>query len=311
MRKLNYYDKLGLKNEVQVFEYFAKTITPSNQSFEYWNNWNKILKIFSEYEDDLNILDSLCGSKNFEEDLKELLTNNISIIRVFPMLLAIRDEIDRGSAAKKIMIMENKDLPDFKYKLYDFENEPKGEGYMDEIILFFQQSGLKKLITQMNLSSIKDFALGVELGLDSNGRKSRGGKAMEEIVDSLLKNVYKLNESEYIFQATSKKVKDYWGLDIPTDKTSRRMDYMVKKSNKLFWIETNFYNGPGSKLKSTAGEYKDLFDFCKSNDLIFIWITDGRGWYTSLNALQEAYNYTDYVFNLNMIKNGILNELWD
>ena len=63
--------------------------------------------------------------------------------------------------------MENKDLPDFKYKLYDFENEPKGEGYIDEIILFFQQSGLKKLITQMNLSSIKDFALGVELGLDS------------------------------------------------------------------------------------------------------------------------------------------------
>jgi len=256
-------------------------------------------------------LNSLCGSKNFEEDLKELLINNKSIIRVLPMLLAIRDEKAGSTVAKKIKIMDDNSLPDYTYKLYDFEKEVKDNDDLDEIILFFQESGLKKLITQVGLSSIKDFACGVEVGLDSNGRKNRGGKKMEEIVDSFFRNIYQLSESEYIPQATAKKIEDLWGIKIPTDKTSRRIDYIVKKMNKLFWIETNFYNGGGSKLKSTAGEYKDLFDFCKSNDMIFIWITDGRGWHTSLNGLNEAFIHTDYIFNLNMVKDGILNELWD
>ena len=81
------------------------------------------------------------------------------------------------------------------------------------------------------------------------------------------------------------------------------------KNHKIYWVETNFYSGGGSKLKSTCGEYKKLYDFCNENNVQMIWITDGFGWNTTKTPLRETFIHTDYIFNLNMIKDGILNEV--
>ena len=104
--------------------------------------------------------------------------------------------------------------------------------------------------------------------------------------------------------------KGKWGVDLPVDKSSRRPDFVVYKNNKLYWIETNFYSGGGSKLKSTCGEYKSLYDFCSNNGVEFIWITDGEGWKTTLKPLEETFLHNDYIFNLSMVKDGVLNDLW-
>jgi type II restriction enzyme len=114
---------------------------------------------------------------------------------------------------------------------------------------------------------------------------------------------------EFIEQGTQREVKEKWGLHLPLDKSNRIVDFIINKNGKLIWIETNFYSGGGSKLKSTSGEYKDLFNFCKTNNIEFIWITDGNGWISTKKPLRETFNLTDYIINLNMIKNGVLKEI--
>ena len=82
-----------------------------------------------------------------------------------------------------------------------------------------------------------------------------------------------------------------------------------KIKNKLYLIEVNYYSGGGSKLKATAGEYKELHTFLKAQNITFIWITDGLGWQTAKSSLEETFNHNDYVINIEMLKNGILEEI--
>jgi type II restriction enzyme len=163
---------------------------------------------------------------------------------------------------------------------------------------------------QRGLTNIRDYAIGIEAGLDTNGRKNRGGTIMESLVDNLLVEVYNLTSRDYSTQGSPAEVQRKWGVKLPVDKSSRRPDFLIYRNQKLFWIETNFYSGGGSKLKSTCGEYKALYDFCKSNDITFIWITDGFGWKTTLKPLEEAFLHTDYIFNLSMVKDGVLRDLF-
>ena len=132
---------------------------------------------------------------------------------------------------------------------------------------------------------------------------------MESLIKNLLTSVYNLDSTNFTDQGTPKKVKELWGIDLPIDKTSRRADFIIYKNNKIFWIETNFYSGGGSKLKSTAGEYKSLYEFCNSNNIEFIWITDGGGWKSAEKAIEETFIETDYIFNLSMMKDGVLKEI--
>jgi len=116
----------------------------------------------------------------------------------------------------------------------------------------------------------------------------------------------------YLEQATQKRIKEYFNYNIEIDKNSRRFDFALfnnNNNNNLYLIEVNFYSGGGSKLKATAGEYKDLEILLKNQDITFIWITDGKGWKTALNSLQETFEQNDYVINLNMLKNNILNDI--
>jgi type II restriction enzyme len=102
------------------------------------------------------------------------------------------------------------------------------------------------------------------------------------------------------------KVKEKWGLKLTVDKSSRRIDFAIFTRKQLFLIETNFYAGGGSKLKSTAGEYKTMFDYWKNDGHEFIWITDGYGWKTSLLPLRETFDHIDYVSNLQLVTEGLL-----
>jgi type II restriction enzyme len=135
---------------------------------------------------------------------------------------------------------------------------------------------------------------------------------MEGIVSQYL-NEFCLRNSDfsYIEQATQKRIKENFDYLIEIDKNSRRFDFALFNANvnKLYLIEVNFYSGGGSKLKATAGEYRGLNDFLKSQGITFIWITDGQGWLTALNPLEETFNHNDYVINLHMLKKGILKEI--
>ena len=151
--------------------------------------------------------------------------------------------------------------------------------------------------------------LGIEVGLDTNGRKNRGGTTMETIVESLITTICEENNFVFMPQATSDKIKKQWNIDVEVDKSSRCFDFAVNNQNHLYLIETNFYGGGGSKLKATAGEYKGLFDFISSQGHQFIWITDGLGWKSTLHPLEETFKHIDYTLNLKMVVDGLLGEI--
>lgn len=302
MKQINFYYKHGLKSPKDVFEYLVNTILLNNRTWEYFINWDKVFNNVSQYKIELNILNSLCGSKDFDNELKHILERYPEIIKVFPTLLGVRD--------KKIDVLDSNVLPDFEFRKFDFCNSNLFSNDLEDYVMFFEKSGLKKLIIEGGLTNICDYIYGVEVGLDTNGRKNRGGKIMENLVDDLLKKVYGLDSAVYTTQASPSSVKEKWGVDLPVDKSSRRPDFVVYKNNKLYWIETNFYSTGGSKLKSTCGEYKSLHDFCRNNGVEFIWITDGEGWKTTIKPLEETFLNNDYIFNLSMVKDGVLNELW-
>jgi hypothetical protein len=173
------------------------------------------------------------------------------------------------------------------------------------------KTGIVKLFQNNEIKNLVDYVKGVEVGLDSNSRKNRTGQLMEKIVGLSLKDFCEKNGFELLKQSKAKKIKSEWGIEIKVDKSERNFDFAIfnPKSHILKLFETNFFNGGGSKLKTVCGEFKFLYKELKAQNIDFIWITDGYGWHKSKLPLEEVYNHNEYVFNLNMLKSGILKEL--
>jgi len=194
------------------------------------------------------------------------------------------------------------------YKDYDFTKEKLSDEDIAKYLIFVKETGLKDLIINKKIKNLVDYMIGVEAGLDSNGRKNRGGHAMEDIVEAFIVDLCNKKKFRYLKEANSEKIKQEFGYDVPVDKSSRRYDFVIDNGKELFIFETNFYGGGGSKLKSTAGEYRNLFDVLDGK-YKFIWITDGLGWKKTTKPLRETFNHNDYLFSLTMLEKGILEML--
>jgi type II restriction enzyme len=169
---------------------------------------------------------------------------------------------------------------------------------------------LVKLFSKNGVKNLVDYVIGVEAGLDSNGRKNRSGTSMESVVEAYLEGFVQNRNLQYIPQATPKRIKELWGFDVPVDKSSHSFDLAISDVKLLVLMEVNFYGGRGSKLIATAGEYKGLFDLVDSKHVKFVWITDGEGWTTTKLPLKSAYEHIDYVWNLNWLSRGYLEDLY-
>jgi len=289
-------EKISCSNVREVFEYLTNNLKNKITGWDYFVNWAKVFDNINSIEVDLNILNYLIGKQNVEEEFLNLIDKHPSIIRLVPILIACRDH--------KFEILTSYDKENFKYEIYEFGKSSELD--KNKIVRFAKDTGFLDLLKDKKIKSFVDYVIGIEVGLDSNGRKNRGGKSMETIVEFFIKDICTRNSLEYLKEATSKDVQQKWKMKLKVDKSSRRVDFIINNKGKLFLIETNFYGGGGSKLKSTAGEYKSMFDFWKSDDHEFIWITDGNGWKSTQLPLEETFNHTDYIFNLEMLSKGIL-----
>lgn len=296
-----YQEVLGCKNEDEVFTYFINNLKPSNTLWSYFVNWEKVFKNTRNIEIALNNLNYLIGKKDFDKEFKFLVKQNPEIIKVIPALV-VRD----GSNTNKFKILVDYQNKKLIYEDYDFSKKDTTDKDIENYLLFVKETGLKDLIVSQKIKNLVDYMIGVEAGLDSNGRKNRSGHSMEDIVGFFIADICKAKGYKYLKEATSEKIKIEWGFDVPVDKSSRRYDYVINTGKELVIFETNFYGGGGSKLKSTAGEYRDLFNVL-DGQYKFIWITDGNGWKTTSRPLRETFNHNEYIFSLDMIEKGILN----
>ena len=290
--------KLGLESEEAAFEFLLANLKPSNTLWSYFVNWEKVFTNTKSIEIALNNLNYLIGKDDFDEEFKFLIKENPSIAKVIPALL-VRD----GGNTQQFKILV--DYEKLTYEDYDFSKQKISSKDIEKYLHFVKQTGLKSLITSKKIKNLVDYMIGVEAGLDSNARKNRGGHAMENIVEAFVKGVCEKNNFKYLKEANAEKIKRELGYEVPVDKSSRRYDFVIDNGKELFIIETNFYGGGGSKLKSTAGEYRNLFDTLGGKHKFF-WITDGPGWLSATKPLRETFDHNDYVFSLTMLQEGIL-----
>lgn len=279
------------------FDHLVSTFRSSIKTWDYFVNWNKVFTNSANFEIALNKLNYLLGKDDLQGEFYRLYESNPDIAKALPVLLAVREN------NLEVYNKTSKEL-----ESYDFSGEG---GDVNKYFEFLDKSGLIKLFQRDGIKNLVDYVIGVEVGLDSNGRKNRGGTLMEEIVGLLLEDFCKQNNLKYIPQASPSKIKLKWNFDIVVDKSERSFDFAVynPRSNKIKLFETNFYNGGGSKLKAVCGEFRSLYDELKRQNIEFIWITDGLGWHTAKRPLEETYNHNDYVFNLSMLEDEALNEL--
>lgn len=279
------------------FSHLVSTFKSSIKTWDYFVNWNKVFANSADLEITLNKLNYLLGKDDLQGEFYKLYESNPDIVKALPVLLAVRENN-----------LEIYDKVSKESELYDFSGK---DNDADKYFEFLDKSGLARLFQRDGIKNLVDYVIGVEVGLDSNGRKNRGGTLMEEIVGLFLESFCRQNDLECISQARPSKIKSKWGFDIKVNKSERSFDFAVynPRSGKIKLFETNFYNGGGSKLKAVCGEFRSLYDELKAQNIEFIWVTDGLGWHTTKRPLEETYNHNDYVFNLHMLEDGALNEL--
>jgi hypothetical protein len=270
----------------------------SIKTWDYFVNWDKVTANAADLEISLNKLNYLLGKENLKDEFVKLYGSNPDIVKALPVLLAVREN--------KLEIFD-KVTKDSEF--FDFTD---GEDGVEMYFEFLEKSGLARLFQKDGIKNLVDYVMGVEVGLDSNGRKNRGGTLMEEIVESYIKDFSEKHGFEYLAQARATEIKSKWGYEVEVDKSERSFDFAVynPQTKKLKLFETNFYNGGGSKLKAVCGEFRSLYDELTKQYIDFVWVTDGLGWETTKRPLEETFKHNNgQVFNLNMLEDGILEEL--
>lgn len=278
-------------------EWLSKFKT-SISDYTYYVDFEKIYKNVDKVKVELNILNSLIGSQNIEEEFQNILIKYPETLECIPLLLAVR--------SREIFIKDqmNEYLFKFDKMIYSIE----------DYIRFMRESGLFDLLQNHIINNLYDYVLGIEVGLDSNGRKNRGGHLMENLVEEYIEKAGYKKDVSYFKEMYLSDIEKKWNLDLSAmsgnNVSTKRFDFVIKTDNQVYVIETNFYSSGGSKLNETARSYKMLAEESKKvNDVTFIWFTDGIGWLSARKNLEETFNEMETIYNIVDLENGILNNL--
>ncbi len=277
------------------FKTWLGTFRESIADYAYYIDFRKVYRNVDEIKIELNILNALIGSDRIEEDFEKIVTSYPETLKCIPILLAVRSsEITAGL--------------DGDFEIYNFTSF---SGDIEEYKTFMRNTGLFDLLQHHLVHNLVDYVTGVETGLDSNGRKNRGGHLMENLVESFIMEAGFVKDKTYFKEMNAPDVERDFGVDLSmmsnNGKAPKRFDFVVKTENCVYLLETNFYNAGGSKLNETSGSYELITDELKDNkDVSFIWITDGAGWFVAKNRLEKVFDVLDNLYNINDLKNGIL-----
>ena len=281
------------------FNTWLSSFRYSIADFGYYIDFKKVYKNVDSIKIELNILNSLIGSKNIETDFENLIAKYPETLKCIPILLAVREyEIFAG---------ENGDV-----KLYTFN---KQINTVEDYKLFMRKTGLFDLLSNHIINNLYDYVTGVETGLDSNGRKNRGGHQMEDLVESYIQKAGFKKDINYFKEMYVSEVSRKWNIDLSAvsnqGKMEKRWDFVVKTDNCIYLIETNFYGSGGSKLNETARSYKTIATEMKNvKGAKFVWFTDGAGWKSAARNLEETFDVLDDIYSINDMQNGVMKEVF-
>ena len=281
------------------FNEWLTTFRRSIANYAYYVDFAKVHANIENIKIPLNILNSLIGSKNIEEDFEKIVAAYPETLKCIPLLLAVR--------ANEICAMDADG--EFHYSF------TKPNQSAEQYKVFMRKTGLFDLLQNHIVNNLVDYATGVETGLDSNGRKNRGGHLMEDLVESYIVKAGFVKDVSYFKEMYIHQIQDKWGVDLSAisnqGKMEKRFDYVVKTSSMIYVSETNFYTGGGSKLNETARSYKTLAGEVDTiNGVTFVWFTDGIGWKSARHNLEETFDVMDNIYNIEDMENDIISKVF-
>lgn len=284
-----------MRNFAEWLSHFKGSIS----DYAYYADFAKVHRNVNAIKVELNILNSLIGSQHIAEDFDSILAQYPQVLKCIPLLLAVR--------ANEIYAIDGDGEYLFSFSQMNYS--------MDEYKMFMQKTGLFNLLERHIISNLVDYATGIETGLDSNGRKNRGGHLMENLVESYLKKAGLILGETYFKEMTRTAIEAKWLIDLSKisnqGKSEKRFDFVVKTANTAYGIETNFYGGGGSKLNETARSYKNLAqEAARITGFVFVWFTDGHGWNSARHNLEETFDIMEHVYNIDDMENGVMGRIF-
>lgn len=261
------------------FEKFMSQLQETNQSLDFFCDFDKIEMNVDNVKLSLCMLNSLIGTKNLRKSVEVIWNRDRSAFSVMDILIAIRND------GKKKVLNSQGDI----VLLESFFDS------VDSVLEFLENTGLATVFREGKINDLVDYVFGIETGLDSNARKNRSGHLMENMVADVFRR-NGINFRQEVYSREWAEVTEALGDD------EKRFDFVIYAHNVTYLIEVNFYSGGGSKLNEVARSYSDIAP--KINALPgfeFVWITDGIGWKSARNKLQEAYGEIPSVYNLTNI----------
>lgn len=261
-------------------EDFLGTLSETNTKLEDFVDFQKVERNMEKVSIALNQLNYLLGKENLFEAISLLFKENPSAFSpsVLGILIAVRD------GAKKVVDDEMNVL-----SLRGMWSDPRG------IFHFFERTGLVVVFKDKKISNLVDYVFGVEVGLDSNARKNRGGSTTEDYVARAFTGAG-ISYRKQVDSSEFPEIESALGADL------KCFDFVIKTKKKTYLIEVNYYNGGGSKLNETARSYSELAPKVNAHSKFeFIWITDGKGWFSAKTKFEEAYKVIPSVFNFSTL----------
>ena len=278
VEKKSFVELIGKNKMEKNFDLFMFQLQETNQTLDFFCDFNKISANVAEVEMSLNTLNYLIGKDDLAKGVSDIWKRDSTAFEVLAILIAVRDEGNKPVVDNKGNVVLLKSY---------FESDTK-------VVEFLSETGLAHLFSSRRIKNLVDYVFGIETGLDTNARKNRSGHIMENTVAKIF------SDSGIPFR------QEVYSSEFPelsvlgTDE--KRFDFFFITPEKKFLIEVNFYSGGGSKLNEVARSYTDLAPKINSVEgFEFVWITDGVGWKSARNKLEEAYNTIPSVYNLTNI----------
>lgn len=272
--------------------------------YGYYIDFEKVHRNVDNIKIELNILNSLIGSKSVEADFEGLMRKYPEVLKCIPLLLAVR--------ANEIYCQDENGGYLFQFDFGKYP--PNSYVHYERYKYFMRETGLFDLLQNHIVNNLVDYVTGVETGLDSNGRKNRGGHLMENLVESYIVEAGFVKNQTYFKEMKIKEIEKKFHLDLSAisnkGKTVKRFDFVIKTENTIYGIETNFYASSGSKLNETARSYKQISQEAQEIDnFTFVWFTDGNGWLDARNNLEETFDVMQHIYNIKDLEEGIINKV--
>ena len=258
----------------EQFKTFLLQLSETNATLDYFVDFKKVKGNVRKIALKLNQLNYLIGKDNLEEAINDLYEENPKVFEVLDILIAVRNKSAKAlDNTGKITLLKS------------YFTSPKG------VLEYICETGLAEVFKNKEISNLVDYVFGIEVGLDTNARKNRGGDKMSKAVSLL----FDREEIYYKKEVNSTLFLDIESLGVDV----KRFDFVIKTKKKTYLIETNFYNTGGSKLNEVARAYSEVAPKINQyENYEFVWITDGQGWLSAKNKLEEAYNTIPSVYNL-------------